>query len=106
MRSRCTVAIVTGGSSGIGLAAARALREQGLKVGHFRPITIWPFPDQEIEAFSKRVKCIIVPELNAGQMVREVERAVKANCEVISKTLINGELYKPAEIMSFIKEVA
>ena len=52
------------------------------------------------------MKHIIVPELNAGQMVREVERAVKGSCEVHAKNLINGELYKPAEIMSFIKEVA
>ena len=44
------------------------------------------------------------PELNAGQLVHEVERAVKRNCEVHGKSLINGELYKPAEIMSFIKE--
>lgn len=88
------------------LRAIRELREQGVKVGHFRPITLWPFPDKEIAELSKRVKYIIVPELNAGQMVLEVERAVKNNCEVIQKSLINGELYKPAEIMSFIKEVA
>ena len=61
---------------------------------------------KEIAAFSKNVKHIIVPELNAGQLVHEVERAVKGNCEVHGKSLINGELYKPAEIMSFIKEVA
>ncbi|MEG1799150.1 MAG: 2-oxoacid:acceptor oxidoreductase subunit alpha, partial [Synergistaceae bacterium] len=76
------------------------------KVGHFRPLTIWPFADKEIAELAKRVKRIIVPELNAGQMVLEVERAVAGRCEVIGKSLINGELYKPAEIMSVIKEVA
>ena len=100
------VVVSYGSVSRSSLRAIRELREQGVKVGHFRPITLWPFPDKEIAAFSKRVKHIIVPELNAGQMVLEVERAVKANCEVHSKSLINGELYKPAEIMSFIKEVA
>lgn len=88
------------------LRAIRELREEGIKVGHFRPITLWPFPEKQIEAISKRVKHIIVPELNAGQMVLEVERIVKNNCEVHKKSLINGELFKPAEIMSFIKEVA
>ena len=88
------------------LRAIRVLREEGVKVGHFRPITLWPFPDKEIAELSKRVKTIIVPELNAGQMVQEVERAVAGRCEVVGKSLINGELYKPAEIMSFIKEVA
>lgn len=88
------------------LRAIRVLREQGVKVGHFRPITLWPFPDKEIHEIAKKVKHIIVPELNAGQMVLEVERAVKGACEVHAKNLINGELFKPAEIMSFIKEVA
>lgn len=88
------------------LRAIRVLREQGVKVGHFRPITLWPFPDKAINEIAKNVKHIIVPELNAGQMVREVERAVKGACEVHPKNLINGELFKPAEIMSFIKEVA
>lgn len=88
------------------LRAIRVLREQGVKVGHFRPITLWPFPDKEIHEIAKNVKHIIVPELNAGQMVLEIERAVKGVCEVRGKSLINGELFKPAEIMSFIKEVA
>lgn len=88
------------------LRAIRLLREEGVKVGHFRPITVWPFPEKQIVELSKRVKRIIVPELNAGQLVLEVERAVAGRCEVIAKNLINGELYKPAEIMSFIKEVA
>lgn len=88
------------------LRAIRMLREEGIKAGHFRPITIWPFPDKEVAELSKRVKRIIVPELNAGQLVLEVERVVAGRCEVIAKNLINGELYKPTEIMSFIKEVA
>ena len=101
------IAVVSFGSvSRSALRAIRELREEGVKVGHFRPITVWPFPDKEIAEISKKVKCIIVPELNAGQLVHEVERAVKGNCKVVGKSLINGELYKPAEIMSFIKEVA
>jgi 2-oxoglutarate ferredoxin oxidoreductase subunit alpha len=101
------VCVVSYGSvSRSSLRAVRELREEGVKVGHFRPITLWPFPDKQIEAISKRVKHIIFPELNAGQMALEVERVVKANCEVHQKSLLNGELYKPSEIISFIKEVA
>lgn len=101
------VVVVSYGSvSRSALRAIRVLREQGVKVGHFRPITLWPFPDKEIYQIAKNTKHIIVPELNAGQMVTEVERAVKGVCEVHAKNLINGELFKPAEIMSFIKEVA
>ncbi len=88
------------------LRAVRELREQGVKVGHFRPITLWPFPDKEIEALTKHVKHVIVPELNWGQMGLEVERALHGKAEFHQKCLINGELYKPAQIAEFIKEVA
>ena len=101
------VMVVSYGSvSRSALRAIRELRLLGVKVGHFRPITLWPFPDKEIAEISKRVKHIIVPELNAGQMVGEVQKAVAGRCEVHAKNLINGELYKPDQIMSFIKEVA
>jgi 2-oxoglutarate ferredoxin oxidoreductase subunit alpha len=90
------------------LRAVRELRSQGVKVGHFRPITLWPFPDRELAALAGNgtVKRIIVPELNAGQMVLEAQRAVGGKAEVIAKGLINGELFKPAQIMEAIREVA
>ena len=88
------------------LRAVRELRAKGMKVGHLRPVTLWPFPDVEIEALASKVKRILVPELNAGQMVLEVERAVHGKAEVISKTLINGDLFKPAQLMAAIEEVA
>jgi len=88
------------------LRAVRELRASGVKVGHFRPITLWPFPDKELEALASGVKTIIVPELNVGQMVLEVERAVKGKAEVVAKNLVNGELFKPAQIMDAIREVA
>lgn len=88
------------------LRAVHEMRQQGMKVGHFRPITIWPFPDKELEAYASKVKKIIVPELNCGQMVEEVERAVHGKCPVHFKGLVNGELFKPAEIIAAVKEVA
>ncbi|EHM09977.1 2-oxoacid:ferredoxin oxidoreductase, alpha subunit [Thermanaerovibrio velox DSM 12556] len=88
------------------LRAVRELRARGVKVGHFRPITIWPFPDKELRSLASHIKKVIVPELNAGQMVLEVERVMGRYSEVISKTLINGELFKPAQIMAAVEEVA
>ena len=88
------------------LRAVREMRAQGIKVGHFRPITVWPFPDRELEAYASKAKHIIVPELNCGQMVLEVERAVHGKCPVHFKGLVNGELFKPAEIIAAVKEVA
>ena len=107
MMDDAEICVISFGSvSRSSLRAIKELREEGIKVGHFRPVTMWPFPDKEIAELSKRVKHIIVPEINAGQMVLEVERAVKGKCEIHPHSLLNGELYKPAEIASFIKEVA
>ena len=90
------------------LRAVRELRSRGVKVGHFRPITIWPFADVELEKIveDSPIKRVIVPELNMGQMYAEIDRAIHGKCEVHSRTLMNGELFKPAEIMSYIEEVA
>ncbi|WP_029166197.1 2-oxoacid:acceptor oxidoreductase subunit alpha [Aminiphilus circumscriptus] len=87
------------------LSAVRMARKKGIKVGHFRPVTLWPFPDKELEAIASRVKTILVPELNCGQMVLEVERVVGKE-RVVRQNLVNGELFKPVEILSKIEEVA
>jgi len=49
---------------------------------------------------------VLVPELNCGQMVLEVERVVSGRAKVFAKGLVNGELFRPSEIFEFIKEVA
>ncbi len=87
------------------LSAVRMARKKGIKVGHFRPVTLWPFPDKELELIASRAKTILVPELNCGQMVLEVERVVGKE-RVVRQNLVNGELFKPAEILSKIEEVA
>jgi len=88
------------------LTAVKAAREEGMKVGYFRPITLWPFPDKELEKLAEKASCIIVPELNYGQMVLEVERAVHGKAEVKPLNLVNGELFKPKDILQYAKEVA
>ncbi len=88
------------------LRAVREARSRGLKVGYFRPITLWPFPDKEIERLARKAKAILVPELNCGQMVLEVERAVHGKAKVIPQNLVNGELFQPDDILSAIEEVA
>jgi 2-oxoglutarate ferredoxin oxidoreductase subunit alpha len=90
------------------LRAVRELRSRGVKVGHFRPVTVWPFPDAELEKIIKDspIKHVIVPELNMGQLFLEIDRAVHGRCETHSKPLLNGELFKPAQIISYIEEVA
>ena len=88
------------------LRAVRDARRKGIPVGFFRPITLWPFPDAELAKMALGARTIIVPELNCGQMVLEVERLFRGRSEVLPLNLVNGELFKPSEIARKIEEVA
>lgn len=82
----------------------RLAREQGIKVGMLKLITIWPFPEEELDRLANQVKLMLVPEMNLGQIVLEVERAVKGKCPVISYSRVDGELINPEEIWLKIQE--
>ncbi|MCF4113702.1 MULTISPECIES: 2-oxoacid:acceptor oxidoreductase subunit alpha [Dethiosulfovibrio] len=84
--------------------AVKDARARGMKVGHFRPVTLWPFPDKELEKLARKVKTIIVPELNCGQMVLEVERAVHGKSRVVPMELVNGDLFHPKDILEKISQ--
>lgn len=81
------------------------LRNKGIKVGLLAIKTVWPFPENIVKKLSKRVSHIFVPELNMGQMILEVERVVKNNCEVVGINKFNGDIITPKEIISCIEEV-
>ena len=85
--------------------AIKMLREKGVKVGLFRPITIWPFPEERLIELSKNVKAIIVPEMNLGQMVLEVERLCNKHTKIERLNKVNGEIIYPEEIVAKIEEV-
>jgi len=82
--------------------AVNEARAQGIKAGLLRPLTIWPFPDKAVTALSKRVKAIIVPEMNLGQMVLEVQRCSKT-AEVVGIHRVDGEPINPGQIIEAIK---
>jgi len=81
-------------------------RKDGIKAGYLRLITLWPFPDPYLKRIaSEGAKAIIVPEMNVGKMVREVERAVGGKVEVISFPKPGVELHRPDEIYNLIRRV-
>ena len=101
------IVVVAYGSVGrSALRAVRDARKEGIAAGFFRPITRWPFPGKDLVNASLGAKTVIVPELNCGQMVLEVERVFKGRSDVQPLHLVNGELFKPSEILRKIKEVA
>ncbi|PID28959.1 MAG: 2-oxoglutarate synthase subunit alpha [Candidatus Cloacimonadota bacterium] len=83
-------------------------RAQGIKVGLLRPLTIWPFPDDAVTKMLKNVNTVIVPELNQGQFIHEIERLAKdkddGDIRPIQK--YDGELITPSEILKLVKEVS
>ncbi len=99
------IAIFTVGSTARSARfAVNELRKAGVKAGLLRPLTIWPFPDKAVAELAKKVKAIIVPELNLGQMVHEVERCAKGNCAVEGIFRVDGEPITPAQIMQTVKK--
>ena len=100
------IAIVAyGGTARSAKSAVNAARNENIKLGLFRPITMWPSPRKQIEELSKRVKKIIVVEMNLGQYYLEVDRIAGKNTEVIKYGRVNGELITPEEILNIVKEV-
>ncbi|SFQ39717.1 2-oxoglutarate ferredoxin oxidoreductase subunit alpha [Lachnospiraceae bacterium XBB1006] len=97
------VVVCFGGTARAAVTAVKQARNRGIKAGMFRPITIWPFPDKELEALSKKVKRIVVAEHNDGQILLEVQRIVKDNCEVDFIGRIDGSVMTPREILSKIE---
>jgi 2-oxoglutarate ferredoxin oxidoreductase subunit alpha len=81
--------------------AVRRARQAGRKVSFIRPITIWPFPEKRIIAACQGLDRLIVPEMNLGQLNREVERYV--DCEVIHYGKIGGEIHSSTEILAEIE---
>jgi 2-oxoglutarate ferredoxin oxidoreductase subunit alpha len=81
-------------------------REEGIKVGIFRLITVWPFPDEKVKEVVKDAKAIIIPELNyTGFIAEQVERVKKLETP-IKKIPKVGEFHHPNDILNVIKEVS
>lgn len=81
-------------------AAVLALREQGVKAGLLSLKTLWPFPDFLVREVAEQVDTIVVPELNMGQLVREIERAAGGLCEVIPVSRVDGHMLTPQQILA------
>jgi len=96
------VVVSYGITSRIAERAMQQARAQGVKVGSFRLITAWPFPEKEILQLSKKVKAFVVPELNLGQMVLEVQRIVEGRCKTIPVPHVGGTVHDPQVILNAI----
>jgi 2-oxoglutarate ferredoxin oxidoreductase subunit alpha len=91
-------------TSRVAVKAVQEARKCGIKVGTLRLITVWPFPEKRIRALAKKVKAIVVPEINYGQMVLEVERCSGGRTKVIGVRHCGGWVHDPEDILETIVE--
>ena len=96
--------VAFGGAARSVYEAVDMARAEGLKVGFVRPITIWPFADKQIKEVASKVKGILVHELNCGQYVIEVERAVAGKVPVTLYGKYDNESATPEELLAEIKK--
>ena len=98
------VVISYGITSRIASRAVRDARNAGRKVGHIRLVVVWPFPEQHIRDLASRIGAYVVPEINLGQVVLEVERSAAGQCKSISVPHAGGAVHDPRVIYDAIME--
>lgn len=96
--------VAFGSAARISQKAIELCRNQGIKVGLLRPITLWPFPYKAIEELSNRVKGILSFEINAGQMIEDIRLAVAGKTPVEHFGRMGGVVPDPDEVVTAIKE--
>jgi len=88
----------------IATAAVRMLRQEGRKIGHFRPLTLFPFPEQQLRELAGPHRRFMTVELNAGQMVEDVRLAVNGRSVVLFYGRPGGAIMTPEELYERLKD--
>jgi len=98
--------IIGFGTAGrIALSAVRAARAQGIKVGLFRPISVNPFPYKRVEELCQQVKSLLVVEMNTGQMLKDIQKAVRNRVPVRFYGRLGGVMPFPDEFVHELQEM-
>ena len=96
--------IAYGSASLAAKEAINVLREEGIKAGMFRPITLWPSPEERMYELGQKFDKVLSVELNQGQYLEEIQRAMgRKDIQKLTKT--NGRPFSPADIINKVKEV-
>jgi len=99
------ILIVGYGSASLAIKeAVNSLREEGIKVGMFRPITLWPSPEKRMHELGQQFKTVLTVELNQGQYLEEVQRSM-GRLDIHKLTKTNGRPFSPADIIEKVKEL-
>ncbi len=100
------VVVSYGISARISYRAVELARDAGIRCGLLRLATVWPFPEQRIRDLALQTTAFVVPEINCGQLVLEVERCAGGNAETILVGHAGGHVHEPREIVDVIEAAA
>ncbi len=84
--------------------AVQEARDEGIRAGLLRLITVWPFPEERVRALAKQVKAFVVPEINYGQIALEVERCASGKANTVLLPNMGGAVHHPQTILEAIRE--
>ncbi|MGD2143995.1 MAG: 2-oxoacid:acceptor oxidoreductase subunit alpha [Anaerolineae bacterium] len=87
------------------LRAVQMARDEGLRVGMLKLVTVWPFAEDRIRELAPQVDAFVVPEINMGQIALEVERCAGGQAETVPVTHPGGDIHRPDVILDAICEV-
>ena len=99
------VIVAYGTAARIAKGAIKRLREHGLKIGLFRPITLWPFPELKLRALSAKIKKFLVFEMSTGQMLEDVRLALQGYADIDFHGRPGGAVPTPAELANVIAKI-
>jgi len=106
LRGADVVVVSYGISARTSLWPIEQARKEGIKVGYLRLITVWPFPEDFISNLAEKVQAFVVPEINMGQMVREVQRCTAGKAKVIGVHKPGGDILDPKDVLEAIRQGA
>jgi 2-oxoglutarate ferredoxin oxidoreductase subunit alpha len=87
------------------LHAAKEAREKGLKVGLVKLKVLWPFMRHTVMRFLESSAKVLVPEMNMGQLSREVKRVSQGGCEIVTLNKVDGTMISPKEILKSLEDI-
>jgi len=106
LRNAEVVVVSYGISARTSLWPIEQARKEGIKVGYLRLITVWPFPEDTISKLATKVGAFVVPEINMGQITREVERCAAGNAQVFGVHKPGGDILDPGDVLDTIRKAA
>jgi 2-oxoglutarate ferredoxin oxidoreductase subunit alpha len=100
------VVVAYGISARTSLWPIEQARAEGIRVGYLRLVTVWPFPEERVRQLAKGIRAFVVPEINMGQIVREVERCAAGQAWVLGTNRAGGDILEPDQVLKAIRRAA